>query len=92
MRKIPIDEAERLAGEYGYNQIVILALKRSEKSNWFYGWTTTFNQNKTKCKFLGRVASILANNFRAFYSNEKMTEEYHQKMLDNERDLLKKNT
>ena len=78
--KIPISEAKKLAKKYDYEQIIILALKKSEKQNWFDGWGATFNKNKTKCKFLGKIAAILHNNFRAFYSNEKMTEEYFARM------------
>lgn len=80
MKEIPICEAEKLAKKYNYEQVIILALKESKKPNWLDGWSTTFNKDKTKCSFLGKVASILAHNFRAFYSNKKKTEEYYEKI------------
>ena len=77
--EIPISEAKSLATKYGYEQIIILAQKESkDKQNWLEGWRATFNKDKTKCKFLGKVATILAYNFRAFYSNEKLTNEHYK--------------
>ncbi len=78
MREIPIYEAEKLANKYNYEQVIILTLKKSKRKNWFDGWRTTFNKDKTKCAFLGKIADILVYNFRAFYSNEKTTEKYHK--------------
>jgi len=81
--EIPILEAKKLAEKYGYEQVIILALKQhSKKHDWFDGWKTTFNKDKTRCKFLGKVAAILAYNLRAFYSNESMTEEYYKKIKE----------
>jgi len=79
-KEIPVSEAKELAKKYEYEQIIILALKGSKKSNWYEGWRTTYNKNKNKCNFLGKVASILAYNFRAFYSDEKTTQEYYEKI------------
>lgn len=80
-KEIPIVEAERIAKEYGYEQVVILATKKLKNKNWFDGWTTTFNIDKTRCAFLGKVAAMLHNNLRSFYSNEKMAMSYYQDML-----------
>lgn len=79
-KEIPISEAKVLADKYGYEQVIILAQKENKaKVDWVDGWATTFNKDKTKCKFLGKVAAILIYNFRAFYFNEKMTEKYSKK-------------
>lgn len=79
--KIPIKIARDIAEKYGYEQVIVLAMKQDEhKENWFYGWQTTYNKNKLKCKFLGKVASILSYNFKAFYSNKETTEEYFNKL------------
>lgn len=80
MKKIPIFEAKILANKYNYNQVIILAMKESKKSTWLDNWATTFNKDKSKCKFLGKIAKILAYNFRAFYSDEKMTKKYYEKI------------
>lgn len=79
MKRIPILEAEKIAKKYGHNQVIILTLKEN-KGLILEGWATTWNKNKTKCKFLGRIAEILHYNFRAFYSNEEITNEYHKKI------------
>lgn len=79
-KKIPIDEAKFLANKYDYEQIIILALKKSKKKNWYDGWGTTFNKDNSKCKFLGKIACILSFYFRGFYSNIKRTEEYYKKV------------
>ena len=80
-KEIPISEAEAIAKKYKYEQIVILAQKQNDKKdNWFDGWATTFNTDKTKCKFLGKIAAILIYNLRAFYPNKKTTEEYYKKV------------
>lgn len=82
MSEIPIKEAKLLARKYGYEQVIILGLKNSiKKANWFEGWATTYNEDKSKCKFLGKVAAILMYNFRSFYSNEKTTNDYYEKVL-----------
>lgn len=80
IKEIPIFEAKTLAKKYNYDQIIILALKKHDKPGWFNGWQTTFNKNKIKCKFLGKVANILMYNFRSFYSNEKLTNEYNERV------------
>jgi len=86
-KEIPIIKAEEIADEYGYDQVVILGLRESEdKPNWYHGWKTTFNRDKKKCKFLGKVADILAWNFRAFYSNKKLTNTTHIKLTNEQSD------
>ena len=80
MKEIPIKEAEKIANKYGYEQVVILAIKPHIKPDWFDGWTTTFNKDKNKCQFLGKVAAMLHNNLRSFYSNEKMAMDHYADM------------
>ena len=82
--KIPIVEAETLANKYGYNQIIILALKDHKKKDWFGGWRTTFNKDKAKCEFLGKIAHILAYSFRSYYGDKIVTQEHYEKALDME--------
>jgi hypothetical protein len=85
MKKIPVEVAEKIAKDYGYEQVIVLAISQhKEKSNWFDGWVTTFNKHKSKCKFLGEVGALLHNNFRSFYGNEEMTESYYRKMMENQ--------
>lgn len=80
-KEIPIYEAEKLAKEYGYEQVIILALKKAKKPVLFNGWRTTFNIDKTKCAFLGKIAAVLINNFKFFYNaKEKYTDNFmHEK-------------
>lgn len=80
--KIPIAEAKKLAKKYNYEQIIILGLNKStEKKNWYDGWGTSYNKDKKRCKFLGKITAILAYNLRAFYSgNEETVEEYLKKI------------
>jgi len=81
-KEIPINEAKSLSEKYGYEQVIILAQKENEtKPNGVDAWATTFNKDKAKCKFLGKISAILIYNFRAFYSNEKTTEKYYQKLI-----------
>ena len=80
-KEIPISEAKALSKKYGYDQVIILAQNYDSKKKWFSGWRTTYNKDKTKCKFLGKVANILAYNFRAFYSNKKITGEYNERVI-----------
>ena len=80
--RIPIEEAKRIATEYNYEQVIILAQKKHKKPNWPDGWVTTYNADKSKCKFLGKVGAILIYNLRAFYFNKKITEEYYKKIQD----------
>ena len=77
-KEIPISEAKALAEKYGHEQIVILAMNDGGNNN-FLGWATTFNKFKSKCKFLGKIATILHNNLKSFYSNEEMTQIYYEK-------------
>ena len=77
--EIPIEVAKEIANKYNYDQVVILGLKESKKKlNWFEGWATTFNKDKKKCGFLGKVAAILHYNLRAYYSNEKAALEHYE--------------
>ena len=50
MKRIPIKEAEQIAKKYEYEQIIILAMKKTKKVDWLDGWITTWNIDKTKCK------------------------------------------
>ena len=82
--RIPIKEAKRIATEYDYEQVIILAQKKHENPNWLDGWVTTYNADKSKCKFLGKIGAILIYNLRAFYTNKKITEEYYKKCTTRE--------
>ena len=83
MKKIPIKIAKDIAIKYGYEQVIILAQIESNKKDWVDGWVTTFNTNKSKCKFLGKIGAILIYNLRAFYYNSIATEEYYRKFKEN---------
>ena len=86
MKKIPISEAKAISEKYGYEQVIILAQKESKtKKGWAEGWKTTYNKDRLKCKFLGKVAVILAYNFNILYFNKKVTEEYFKKVNDKSR-------
>ena len=83
MKEIPIKEAERIALLYDYEQVIILGMKKSDKlKDWYDGWNTTFNKDKTECDFLGKIARILGYNLRAFYTNDKkITQDYYGKLI-----------
>ena len=84
MKRVPIKIAKEIAEKYGYNQVIIMA--QNQLPNEFKGWITTYNKEKRKCSFLGKVAKILAYNFRTYYGNKKITDEHYAKML-----ILEKN-
>ena len=89
-KEIPVKEAEMLAKKYGYEQVIILAQRdHKTKKDFIEGWRTTYNTFKSKCKFLSKIADILAYNFRCFYCDEKKTEEYYEKILSIEKEQNK---
>lgn len=50
MKRIPITAAERIAKEYGYDQVVIIARKVGEGPDQDYGeHVTTYGINKEHC-------------------------------------------
>ncbi|MGE4552776.1 MAG: hypothetical protein AB7D57_06665, partial [Desulfovibrionaceae bacterium] len=79
--EIPVSEAKALAEKYGYEQVVILTLRPHEDlPNWFMGWATTYNTDKKRCGFLGKIAAILHNSLRALYADEATTLRYHAQL------------
>ena len=80
-KRIPIKEAENIAKKYGYEQVVILAQKPYKSPDWADGWTTTYNIDKTKCKFLGKIGTLLISYLRGFYlRDEEVTDDYLEKV------------
>jgi hypothetical protein len=77
-QEIPISEAQRIAEKYGYDQVVILSTSESGEP----GWATTFNTDKKKCGFLGKVAAMLHNNLRSFYADEPMAMDFYRQMQE----------
>jgi len=85
--RIPIKEANNIAKKYGYAQVIILALKENNNKATYNGWRTTYNKDKNKCDFLGKIADILGFNLICFYNNEKVTEEYHKKIKEKRNEI-----
>ena len=54
LKRIPISAAKRIAEEYGYKQVVILA--RDPPNG---GWVTTYGVTKTHCQIAGRMGNKL---------------------------------
>lgn len=50
MRSIPIAAAERIAREYGYDQVVIIARKVGEAPELHGEHVTTYGVNKAHCE------------------------------------------
>ena len=81
--EIPINIAKDIANKYNYDQVIILGLKSDKKKKeWFDGWATTFNKDKKKCGFLGKIATILHHNLRFYYGNEKQTLAHYEKLQE----------
>lgn len=79
---IPAKEAQYLLDCYGYEQIIILAIRQhKEKENWFDGWRTTCNSDKSKCGYLDCVAELLHYQLRAYYSNATVTADHYIQLL-----------
>ena len=65
MKKIPIKVAKEISKKYGYAQVVIMAISDNEKQD---GWVATYNSDKSKCKLLGKVGSVLIKFIRGLYN------------------------
>ena len=52
-KRVPIAAAKRLAQQYGYEQVVVLAIN-PEKS-----WITTYGKNREKCDEAGKYGNAI---------------------------------
>ncbi len=59
MKEIPISAAERIAKDYGYDQVIIYARKVGESPDPHGEHMTTYGVNKTHCGVAARIGSYL---------------------------------
>jgi hypothetical protein len=59
MRPIPIKAAERIAKEYGYDQVVVYARKVSEGPEPHGEHMTTYGISKAHCAVAARIGATL---------------------------------
>ena len=57
-RRIPIAAAKRIAEEYGYDQVVIVARKVGDASEG-QEWMTTYGVTKVHCGVAARIGNFL---------------------------------
>lgn len=55
-KRIPISSAKRIAKDYNYDQVVILARRVGDIS-----WTTTYGVNKEHCQIAARMGEALGD-------------------------------
>lgn len=60
MKPIPISAAERIAKDYGYDQVIIIARKVDEPENDGGECVTTYGRNKAHCE----VAANIGRHFK----------------------------
>lgn len=61
MKRIPIKAAERIAKEYGYDQVVIYARKVGEDPEPHGEHMTTYGINKVHCDVAAQMGKVLQN-------------------------------
>lgn len=59
MKRIPISAAERIAKDYGYDQVVIIARKVGDDPEPHGEHCTTYGVNKAHCDAAARVGDFL---------------------------------
>lgn len=59
MKPIPIVAAERIAKDYGYDQVIILARRVGQAPDLFGEHITTYGRNQTHCDVAARTGNFL---------------------------------
>lgn len=59
MKPIPIRAAEKIAKDYGYDQVIIIARRVGEEPEPFGEHLTTYGINKTHCDIAARTGSFI---------------------------------
>ena len=59
MKEIPISAAEKIAKQYGYDQVIVYARKVGEDPEPHGEHLTTYGVNKTHCDVAARIGSYL---------------------------------
>ena len=59
MKRIPISAAGRIAEEYGYDQVVIIARKVGDDPDPHGEHVTTYGVDKTHCAVAARIGDFL---------------------------------
>lgn len=52
--RIPIAAAKRIAVDYGYDQVIVLARRTGDKG---LSWATTYGVNKDHCDAAGKIGA-----------------------------------
>jgi acetylornithine/succinyldiaminopimelate/putrescine aminotransferase len=59
MKRIPISAAKRIADDYGYDQVVVIARKVGEKSDPHGEHVTTYGVDREHCAVAARVGDFI---------------------------------
>lgn len=59
MKRIPIKAAQRIAEEYGYDQVVVIARKVGDAPEPFGEHCTTYGVNKAHCDAAAKIGDFL---------------------------------
>jgi hypothetical protein len=70
MKRIPITAAQRIAEQYGYDQVVIIARKVGEDSNPHGEHVTTYGVDKANCDVAARIGNFLKYKIMGWEFNE----------------------
>jgi hypothetical protein len=71
MKRIPIAAAQRIAEQYGYDQVVIIARKVGEDPNPHGEYVTTYGVNKANCDVAARIGNFLKYKIMGWEFNEE---------------------
>ena len=67
MKAIPIKIAEKIAKDYGYDQVVVYARKVGEDPDPYGEHMTTYGVDKTHCGIAARMGSFLKREIMGWY-------------------------
>lgn len=66
-KRIPIEAAKRIAKEYGYDQVIIVARKVGDDGK---QWHTTYGRNKAHCDAASKIMRWLERQMKAYENPE----------------------
>lgn len=80
-KRIPIKEAKRIAQEYGYDQVIIMARDVTNELDWF----TTYGKTRAMCKEVGESIKNIYTWFEKFKPNASINiTHYHNGVMDDQ--------
>ncbi len=71
MKRIPISAAERIAKDYGYDQVIIYARKIGEDPAPHGEHLTTYGNNKVHCDVAAKIGDFLKFKIMGWIKDER---------------------